>query len=300
MDRLEAMSMLLKAVEMGSLSAAGRALNIPLPTVSRKISDLEAHLRTRLLIRSSRRISLTDAGSLYVLAAKRILEEVDQAERTASGEYKAPKGDLAVTAPIVFGRLHVLPVVTEFLKAYPEINVRLTLADHYVDLIEDHVDVAVRIGQLADSSLMAVRLGAVRLMVCASPGFVASHGIPQAPSCLEALPCVTFQRPGPSPSWTFMVDGTQISVPIRSRLAVNTAEAAVDACVAGVGLTRILSYQAAKALQEGVLIRVLEAFEPAPRAVTLLHDGQGLVSLKLRAFLDFAASRLKLALASLA
>src|SRR5260370_24144187 len=160
------MAMLVAAV--GSLSAVGRKMNVPLPTVSRKIADLESHLGTRLLIRSTRKLVLTDAGAAYVSVAKRILEQVAEAERTAAGEYSAPRGDLAVTAPIVFGRLHVLPVVTDFLARYPEINIRLMLSDRNVHLIEEHVDVAIRLGVLPDSSITATRLGEVRHVVCAS------------------------------------------------------------------------------------------------------------------------------------
>jgi len=161
MDRLASMTTLLAAVDGGSLSAASRKLGMPLATVSRKVSELEAHLRTRLLHRTSRRLTLTDAGRAYVEACKRILEDLGEAERAAAGEYSAPKGQLAITAPIVFGRLHVVPVVVELLRAYPHIDVRLALSDHVVDLQEEHVDVAVRIGELPDSSLVATRLGAV-------------------------------------------------------------------------------------------------------------------------------------------
>jgi DNA-binding transcriptional LysR family regulator len=161
-DRLEAMAMFVEAVESGSFSAVGRKMKVPLPTVSRKIADLEAHLGTRLLIRSTRKLVLTDAGAAYVSVAKRILEQVAEAERTAAGEYSAPRGDLAVTAPIVFGRLHVLPVVTDFLARYPEINIRLMLSDRNMHLIEEHVDMAVRLGALPDSSITATRLGEVR------------------------------------------------------------------------------------------------------------------------------------------
>ena len=161
MDRLESMSILVSAVEAGSLSAASRRLGTPLATVSRKVSELEAYLGTRLLNRSSRRLTLTDAGRSYVAACKRILDDVGEAERSASGEYSAPRGDLVITAPIVFGRLHVLPVVSEFLKAYPEIDIRMVLADRVVNLFEDNVDLAVRIGELPDSSLVATRVGAI-------------------------------------------------------------------------------------------------------------------------------------------
>src|SRR5579862_2930808 len=156
------MSILVTAVDAGSLSAAARQLGTPLATVSRKVSELEAHLKTRLLNRSSRRLTLTDAGRSYVASCKRILEELEEAERAASGEYSAPKGELIVTAPIVFGRLHVLPIVMAFLKAYPDIDIRLALADRIVNLLEDRVDLAIRIGALPDSALVATRVGAIR------------------------------------------------------------------------------------------------------------------------------------------
>src|SRR5215471_264633 len=169
MDRLDAMVTLLAAVEGGSLSAASRKLGTPLPTVSRRISELEAHLRTRLVNRTTRSLSLTDAGRAYIAACKRILEDIEAAERAAAGEYTAPRGDLIITAPIVFGRLHVLPIVTAFLKAYPDINIRMALGDRVVDLQEEHVDLAVRIGDLPDSSLVATRVGAISRVVCGSP-----------------------------------------------------------------------------------------------------------------------------------
>ena len=191
MDRFEAMSMLVTVSEAGSLSAAGRALKVPLATLSRKISDLETLLGTRLLIRTTRKLTLTDAGITYVTAARRILEQVEDAEREAAGEFTAPKGDLVITAPIMFGRLHVLPVVADFLALFPEINVRLVLADRNVSLIDDHVDMAVRIGKLPDSSMVATQVGLMRTVVCASPALMDGRGVPQAPDDLLKLPCVS-------------------------------------------------------------------------------------------------------------
>jgi DNA-binding transcriptional LysR family regulator len=162
MDRLEAMSILVAAVEAGSFSAASRKLGVPLPTVSRKVAELEARLNTRLLVRSTRKLALTDAGVAYVAACKRILEQVGDAETEASGEYVTPKGDLVIAAPIVFGRLHVLPTVSDFLASFPDINVRMVLSDRNVNLVDDHVDMAVRIGALPDSSMIATRVGSVR------------------------------------------------------------------------------------------------------------------------------------------
>jgi DNA-binding transcriptional LysR family regulator len=293
MDRLEAMSILLAVVEAGSLSAAARRRGIPLATVSRKVSDLETHLRTRLLNRSSRRITLTDAGRSYVAACKGILEDVEEAERSASGEYRTPKGDLTITAPMVFGRVHVLPIVVEFLAAYPEIDVRIMLADRVANILEEDVDLAVRIGDLPDSSLVATRVGSIRRVVCGSPAYFAERGMPTSPSELGKHDCITFEGLTSPRAWTFTKGRSEVSVAIHSRLIVNTAEAAIDAAVAGIGVTRVLSYQIANAVRAGRIAVALQEFEPAPWPVSLVHAGQGLLPLKLRAFLDFAAPRLK-------
>jgi DNA-binding transcriptional LysR family regulator len=295
MDRLDAMSVLVKVVETGSLSAASRRLGAPLPTISRKISELEAHLDARLLIRSTRKLILTDAGAAYVAACKRILEQVGDAERAASGEYSTPKGDLIITAPIVFGRLHVLPAISEFLAMYPEIDVRLVLSDRNMDLIGDQIDIALRVGPLPDSSLVATRVGAVRRVVCGSPAYFAAHGIPEAPAELSALTAVVFDALGSANSWNFLMPGSKAvqAVAIRSRLAVNTAEAAIDAAIAGVGITRVLSYQVTHAVMQRELQIVLSNYEPDPLPVSLVYGGQGLLPLKVRAFLDFAAPRIR-------
>ncbi|MBX9777167.1 MAG: LysR family transcriptional regulator [Xanthobacteraceae bacterium] len=298
MDRLESMSTLLAAVETGSLSAASRKLGMPLATVSRKVSELEAHLRTRLVNRTSRRLTLTEAGRAYVAACKRILDDIGEAERAASGEYAAPRGDLVIAAPIVFGRLHVLPVVIAFLKTYPDIDVRLTLADSVVNLQEHDVDLAVRIGELPDSSLVATRVGAIRRVVCGSPDYFAARGTPKRPDDLTKHDCITFHGLTAPDHWQFREGKSALSVPIHSRLTVNTAEAAIDAAIASVGVTRVLGYQVAGALRSGTLALVLEAFEPAPWPVSLVHAGQGLLPLKLRAFIDFAGPLLKAQLAA--
>ena len=293
MDRFESMSVLMAAVETGSLSAAARRLGKPLATVSRKVSELEIHLKTRLLNRSSRKLTLTDAGRSYVAACKRILEDLSDAERAASGEYSAPRGDLVVTAPIVFGRLHVLPVAMEFLKVYPDVDIRLVLADRVVNLLEDHVDLAVRISELPDSSLIASQIGSVRRVICGSPVYVAERGIPQSLDDLAGHDCVTFEGLASPDTWTFTVGRSDVAVPVHSRLVVNTAEAAIDAAIAAVGITRVLSYQIVDALRVGALTVVLLKFESRPSPVSLVYTAQRLLPLKLRAFLDFAAPRLK-------
>lgn len=293
MDRLEAMEVLLQVVAQRNLSAAGRKLGVPLTTISRKIADLEGHLGARLLVRSNRHVTLTEAGQAYVAACKRILADVTEAEQAVSGAFSAARGDLDITAPLVFGRLHVLPVVTEFLQAYPDIDIRLTLADRLLHMQDDHVDLAFRIGALRDSNLMARKVGEVRRVVCASPNYLAQHDRPVVPEDLAQHPCISFTGLGSPDRWDFMSDGLPQSVRVRSRLAVNSAEAAIDAAIAGLGVTRVLSYQMAAAQRAGQLEVVLQAHEPQAVPVSLVYDGQGALPLKLRAFLDFAAQHLK-------
>lgn len=293
MDRFDAMNVLLQVVEQGNLSAAGRKLGVPLTTISRKISDLENYLGARLLQRSNRRVTLTEAGLSYLAACKRILRDVAEAELAASGAFTTARGELTLTAPVVFGRLHVLPVVTAFLQAYPEIDIKLTLADRLLHLQEDRVDVAVRIGALPDSRLRAARLGEVRRVVCASPQYLTANGLPLEPAEISGHHCITFIGLDHPERWTFQTNGVESAVPIHSRLAVNTAEAAIDAAVSGVGLTRVLSYQIAAAHSAGHLKTVLEPYEPPSVPISLIFDGQGALPLKLRAFLDFAGPRIR-------
>ncbi|GJE55209.1 MULTISPECIES: LysR family transcriptional regulator [Methylobacterium] len=299
MDRLDAMSILLTVIEEGSLSAGSRKLRLPLTTVSRRISDLERHLGTRLLNRTSRRIDLTPTGQTYVAASKRILEQVLEAERAAAGEYSTPRGELFVTAPIVFGRRHIVPLATAFLAAHPEIDIRLFLIDRSVNLVEDHVDIALRIGPLADSALLATRLGSVRRVVCASPDYLARRGVPTTPQALSGHEAVTFQGFPATPEWRFQDGAKTITVPVRARLAVNTAEAAVDAALAGLGITRVLSYQVAPEIRSGALTLILEGYEPEPLPVSFVHPEQGPTPIKVRAFLDWSVPKLRAYLGTL-
>ena len=299
MDRFDAIRTLLAAVDGGSLSAASRALGMPLPTVSRKVSELEAHLGTQMVVRTSRKLLLTDAGQAFVQASRRILSELEEAERTASGEYQTPRGELLVAAPIMFGKLHVLPVVLDFLRVYPDVNVRLAMADSVVDLIDNHVDVAARLGRLPDSGLVAIRVGEVRWMICASPDYLAEHGTPQTPADLGDHDCIAFEGLQMSRNWSFGAGGGDGQIAIRPRLGVNTADALIEATCVGLGVARMTSYQAAAALREGRLVSLLPEHQPETVPVHLVHTGPPLLPLKLRAFLDFAAPRLRAALAAL-
>lgn len=300
MDRLDAMAVLLAVVETGSLSGAGRKLGMPLPTISRKLSELEDYLGAQLVIRSSRQSILTDAGRSYTAACLRILEQVDEAERAAAGEYSAPRGGLVIAAPVVFGRLHVLPVIIEFLQAYPEIEVRLIQADRNAHILEDHIDVALRIGNLPDSSQMAIKLGDIHRVVCASPHYLAQRGVPDTPDKLSVHDCIAFDILTSVDGWMFSVGNVDRLVAIKPRLVVNTAEAAIDAAAAGLGIARVLSYQTVDACRAGRLRLLLAEFQPSAWPVSLVYAAQGQLPLKLRAFLDFAAPRLKAAIQSVA
>jgi DNA-binding transcriptional LysR family regulator len=300
MDRLEAMSLVLAVVETGSLNAAARRLNTPAATASRKISELEAHLRVKLFDRTGKKLALTEAGSTYVAASKRILADVEEAERTVSGEYTAPTGELVVTAPVGLGRLHLVPIVAEFLRNYPEIDIRLILEDQIIRLPEDHVDVALRIGELPDSRLIALRLGTIRRLMCASPAYLAARGTPRVPADLTGHDCISvggFSGPFAADAWTLIHNKSDLVIPVQPRLVVSNAEAACEAARAGAGISRAFSYHAASSVEAGTLKTVLDDYQPAPLPVSLLYAAGRFLPIKLRAFLDFAAPRLKAQLA---
>ncbi|WP_204259667.1 LysR family transcriptional regulator [Lichenicola cladoniae] len=287
------MSVLLAAVESGSLSKASRHLRLPLATVSRKVAELEAHLNATLLIRSANGLELTPAGRSYVTSAKAILEQLNEAERTAAGEYREPRGDLTVTAPIMFGRMHVLPIVAGFLSAFPDVAVELVLTDRLTRFVDDQVDVALRIGALPDSGLIATRLGTVRRLICASPDYLATHGAPTTPDDLARHSVISFRTVSSATIWTFEAAGAEIAVSFRSRLSVNTIDAAIDAGLSGFGLIRANSYQVVDHVRGDRLAVVLKAFEPSPLPVHLVYDTHSRLPLKLRAFIDFVAPRLR-------
>jgi DNA-binding transcriptional LysR family regulator len=295
MDRLEAMSTFLAVVEAGSLSAASRRLNTPLATVSRKISELESRLRTKLFDRTTHKLVLTGAGSSYVDACKRILAEVGEAERAASGEYVAPTGELTVTAPVGIGRTCLIPILADFFKAYPEIDVRLIMTNRVLNLQQEQIDVGVRLGALPDSSIIAIRVGTVRRVVCASPAYLVARGTPRTPDDLAGHDCITFA--GVIDFWTFVKDKTNVAVPVHSRLVVDTIEAARDAACAGIGIVSGFSYYAKTALERGALTTLLDEFQPAPLPVHLVYTANRFLPIKVRAFLDFAAPRLRQAFA---
>ncbi len=297
MDRLEAMSVIIAVTETGSFSAASRRLGTPIATVSRKVAELETRLKAQLFQRSSRRITLTDAGRSYIDACKRIIEQVDDAEREVSGEYRIPKGDLAVTTPWGLGHTHLLPIAVDFLTAYPDISLRLMLTDRVVNMVDENIDVAIRVGALPDSSMIATRIGSIRVVVCASPSYLAARGRPETLSDLRNHDCITIDDRSAPTAWRFSNGGRAIAVPIQSRLCVNTSEAAVLTAMAGVGLARVMSYKTDAARGAGTLAVVLDGFEPEPLPVHIVYAQRKPVPLKLRAFLNWVTPRLKARLA---
>jgi DNA-binding transcriptional LysR family regulator len=287
------MAAFVAVVDAGGFSAAARVLRAPLPTVSRRIAELEKHLGVRLLTRSTRRLALTEAGTRYLQTCRRIIEDIEDAERLAAGEHGAPKGQLVVASPVAFGKLHFAPIVTRFLAAYPDVDVEMRFTDVPVDLIEAHVDASLRIGRLDDSNLVVMHLGAVRHVVCAAPDYLARRGQPKVPADLAKHACVTL-TPLHSPStWSFGHGQDFERIAIRSRFAVSNAEAAVAAAAAGLGVTRVFSYQAAQAIADGRLVLLLEDFEPPALPVQLIYTANRLMPMKLRAFLDFVGPRLR-------
>jgi DNA-binding transcriptional LysR family regulator len=293
MDRADGLVVFVEVAERGSFAEAARRLRRSPTAITRVIAELEARLGVRLLNRTTRAVSMTEAGERFLAGARRVLADLDEVERAAAGEGRAPRGELRITAPILFGRLHVLPIVTEFLARFSQVSVALTLFDRTVDLVEEGLDVAVRIGTLPESSALASRVGALRRVVVASPAYLAQHGTPRVPVDLGAHAIVGFSGISGIERWLFRSEAGETSAAIKPRLIVTTAEAAVDAVRAGFGVTRLLSYQAAEDIARGSLLRVLQAYEGDELPVHLLHPGGRHPPPKLRAFLDFAVPRLR-------
>ncbi|MGB2930934.1 MAG: LysR family transcriptional regulator [Methyloceanibacter sp.] len=293
MDRLTAINVFVAIVEAGSLSAAGRRLGMPLTTVSRQLSALEEQVGVRLVTRTTRRLTLTEPGRDYLDSCRRIVAELEAAELRLAGGHLEPAGELALTAPIVFGRLHLLPIVTEFLATFPRVTARLFLVDRVVDLIEEGLDVSLRIGALPSSSLMAARVGSIRYVTCASPDYLARRGVPSLPQELARHDCISLTALSSAERWSFAGPKAQRQVLLHPRLTVNMAEAAIDAAVAGLGVARILSYQVTRHLADGSLRLILEAFEPEAMPISILHREDRLPQAKVQSFVGFAVPRLR-------
>ena len=293
MDKLESVQVFVAVARAGGFSAASRALGLPLATVSRKVADLETALGVRLFERSTRQVVLTDVARGYFDACQRLLDDLRDADDTVMGEYQQPKGELTVTAPSGFGRQHLQPVLIDFMRAFPEVSVRVLLVDRLVNLLDEHVDVAVRINNLPDSSLVARRVGEIRMVVCGSPDYLHAKGVPSHPADLTDHVCISWASLGPQKAWLFSEGGVETLFPVPVRLTATLPDTVVAAAVANLGLAHVTTYQAEAAVRAGQLLPVLREFEAEPTDVHLVHPRSRRVPVNLRAFLDFAAPRLQ-------
>jgi DNA-binding transcriptional LysR family regulator len=283
MDQLDAMRAFVSVATLGSFAEAARRRRVSPSAVTRAVAQLEDELGVSLLTRTTRSLRLTERGRIYLESCRQILEDVDAAGRLARGQDAAPRGELRVAAPILFGRLHVLPIVEALLATHPQLAVRLALSDRNVHLVEDGIDVAVRIGDLADSSLIATRLGAVSRVLAASPAYLARRGAPRSPAELADHDLIAFEALEAADEWRFRPGDPALR--IRPRLAVNSADAALVAAEAGLGIVRTLSYQAAGALAAGRLVQVLADFTPPALPVSAVYPDRRIPSANVAAFM---------------
>jgi DNA-binding transcriptional LysR family regulator len=293
MDLLRAMQTFVRIVDKGSLTAAADSLSISLPSVVRTLAALEAKVDARLLNRTTRRISLTDEGSEYLERCRRVLAEIDEAEASLSARRIAPKGRLRITAPVMFGRLRVAPAVLDFLTRHPALRVDVLLLDRVVDLVEEGIDVGIRIGRLPDSSLVAIPVGETRRVVCASASYLKRAGTPKSLAELARHRCVSFAGVSPGDVWRFADGDRPVQQSVEPVLTSNQFDIAIDACLRGAGLAQFLCYQVQALLDAGKLKRVLRPFEPAPAPIQVIYPQARRLSSNVRAFLDWAVPRLR-------
>jgi DNA-binding transcriptional LysR family regulator len=293
MDRLDSMRIFVAVAEAGGFAAAARQLALSPPAVTRAVAAVEERVGARLLHRTTRIVRLTEAGTRFLEDCRRILVEVEEAEAAAAGSHGEPRGRVSVTASTLFGRLHVAPILLEATARHPQMVVRSFFVDRIVNLAEEGYDVAVRIAELPDSGLSAIRVGTLRRVVCAAPAYLAAHGTPQTLAELAEHEAVPFGQGIAARDWVFRHGDRTETVTPRARLIVNQAEIAVTAAVAGRGLTRVLSYQMAAEHRAGQLEIVLEAFEPPPIPVHVVHQDGRRASARVRALVDILVDRLR-------
>jgi len=287
------MRVFVAVAEERSFARAARRLMLSAPAATRAVSALEQRIGVKLLLRTTRAVRLTEPGARFLADSKRILSQLEEAEGLALGSQTEPRGQLAVTAPLMFGRMHVAPLVLEFLTAHPDVTARTLFVDSVVDLMDEGLDVAIRIGKLQDSNLRAVRVGFVRRIVCAAPGYLHTHGTPQTPSDLATHQLIGFVGINPHRHWTFSAQGKSEVFSASPRLLVNTADVAIQAALAEQGLTRLLSYQAAPELAKGRLKTALTRYEPPPLPIHVVHAEGKQAPARVRAFVALAVERLR-------
>jgi DNA-binding transcriptional LysR family regulator len=286
MDRIDAMQAFVAVADLQGFTPAARKLGLSPSGVTRLIAALEDRLGARLLQRTTRKVALTDVGARYLERVRRILADVEEAEGAAEGERTRPSGRLVVSAPVGFGRLHVSPVMSAYLKRYPEVGAELRLADRMINLVEDGVDIAIRIGHLPDSSLVARHVGEMRRIVVASSDYLKQRGEPKTPQAIASHDTIQFGATTTSADWQFVEDGREVSVACTPRFATNSADAAIQYAEQGGGLTRVMAYQAAESIKASRLKIVLATFEQPPLPIHVVYPTSRLLSAKVRAFID--------------
>jgi DNA-binding transcriptional LysR family regulator len=293
MDRLQAMTTFVAVIDCGGFASAARKLNLSPPVVTRAVAELEERLGLRLLTRTTRVVRVTDAGARFAEDCRRILADIEEAETVATGTHAAPRGTLTLTAPVLFGQLYVTPILVRYLQQYPEVDAQCLFLDRVVNVVEEGIDVAVRIGELPDSSLQAVRVGRVRRVLVAAPSYLKSQGVPQCPEDLARHAVVSASGVTPVSEWRFNDAGKSLLQRMRPRMRTTTNDSAIAAAVAGLGITRLLSYQVAAHVRGGALQVLLQDFESAPLPVHVVHHEGRRATQKVRAFIDLAVDTLR-------
>jgi DNA-binding transcriptional LysR family regulator len=293
MDRLQAMTTFVAVVDCGGFASAARRLNLSPPVVTRAVAELEDRLGLRLLTRTTRVVRVTDAGARFAEDCRRILGDIEEAETAATGTHAAPRGTLTLTAPVLFGHLYVAPILVDYLRRYPEVDAQCLFLDRVVNVVEEGIDVAVRIGELPDSSLQATRVGRVRRVLVASPAYLQAHGVPQHPQALAGHTIVAASAVTPVSEWRFNDAGKPLLQRLHARRRTTSNDSAIAVVVAGLGITRLLSYQVAAHLKTGALQILLEDFEAAPLPVHVVHHEGRRATQKVRSFIDLAVEALR-------
>ena len=297
MDKLQAMTVFVKIADMGSLTAAANSLGKSLPAVVRMLAALEEELQVRLFNRTTRRIALTEEGSLYLQSCRKILTEIEESERALGQHQIEPHGTITMTAPIRFGEMYVAPSIMRFIEQYPKVQVNLMLYDRMTNLLDEGIDLAVRIAHLEDSSLIARSVGEIRQVTCASPDLIkASGGGPKRPDVLSGLPCVCCTSISPNRTWHFNDNNKRLDVNIKASFACNQVRASVDACIAGLGYGVFFNYQVMPWVKSGELELILNDFEPAPLPLSLVYPHTRLMAMRIRTLVDWLVEDLKPAL----
>ncbi|ROQ43107.1 DNA-binding transcriptional LysR family regulator [Marinobacter sp. 3-2] len=293
MDKIALMRVFVEAAERESFVGASQRLDMSAPAVTRAIAQLEGSLGVRLFNRTTRRVRLTESGNRYFQDAKRILEEIEEVESALLGVYREPKGILSVTAPVLFGRKYIVPILIEFLDRHPELRVKAVFYDRVSNILDEGLDVAIRIGNLKDSSQFAVRVGNVQKVVCGSPDYLSKHGLPNHPADLADHQIIQSSAVEPSTTWWFESSEGKTSVRVSPRLQFNQNDSAISAVKSGYGITRLMSYQVGEEFQTGSLVRILQEHEPEPIPINIVYLEGLRASAKIRSFVDLAKERLQ-------